>query len=126
MIYKTLLRFCFPYPTVGRRDKTRWYYEMFSAFFRTWEVAISVTTCGTASAFSGCDTKPHFQPSLKAWTYTFSNSGISSSKILLLYLNKDTEKYSSRVSREDVAHLHIHVQYLRSFSLGTQTKISKI
>jgi hypothetical protein len=126
MIYKAFLRFCFLYPTVGRRDNTQWYYEMLSAFFRAWEVAISVTTCGTASAVSGCDMKPHFQPSLKAWTYTFSNSSISSSKILLLYLNKDIEKYSRRVSREDVAHLHIHVQDLSSFSLGTQTKISKI
>ena len=126
MICKAFLRFCFLFPTVGRRDNMRLYYEMFSAFFRAWEAAISLTTCGTAAAVSGWDTKPHFQPSLKAWMYTFSISGISSSKILLLYLNRDIEKYSSRVPREDVAHLHIHVQDLTSFSLDTQTKISKI
>jgi hypothetical protein len=86
-IYKAFLRFCILFPAVGRKENTRWCYKMFSVFFRPWEVAISVTTCGTAAAVSGCDTKPHFQLSLNARTYTFSISVISSSKFLLLYWN---------------------------------------
>ena len=64
MIYKVFLRFCFLFPAVVRRENTRWYNEMFSAFFGARQLAMIVKTCGNAAAVSGCDTKPHFQLSL--------------------------------------------------------------